>query len=118
MNEWIKIWENIKLEFRLSGWDTITNPGKFEGETLLTPFFYEVSMISAQDETLYDSNETPYCVFKTESWLNQGMPEDFEKMAGFYGYKYFVLEETGSGFVFLAGMSEKEYKKWLAGLNV
>lgn len=117
MDEWIETWERVKEEFNLSPWQGITNPGKFEGESLLAPFFYEVSMISGQDETLYNQNEDVFCVFKTESWLGQNMPEDFEKAVKDYACQYFVLSETDDGFVALAAIVQDEYDMWLEELE-
>ncbi len=80
--------------FDYDEYGSITSPGKFEREGRYTPYFWNMTMISAQDEDLYDSeDDTHYSLFNITDIDRAIFPE-------LKDVKVVSLWESESGFVF------------------
>ena len=81
-------------EFRANEYGIIDSPGKFEGECLYVPYFWNMTMISAQDEDLYNPvDDTHYSLFTVTDIDRTIFPE-------LKDVKVVSLFESESGFVF------------------
>lgn len=66
----------FSLEFDYDDNHRIMNPGKFEGERQATPYFYYMTLESAQDDTIYsDDGELLYDIFQVTEDDKQLLPE-------------------------------------------
>jgi hypothetical protein len=92
--------EEILGRYKIDNHGIIRDPGKFESEMLYAPYFYDSSMESGADETVYDG-DTPIDIFIiTEEDL-----KEFPELGDTYAVG---LSETGSGFVSLEHFSSEE----------
>ena len=90
-------------EFSISEVGTIKNPGKFEGEMIYVPYFYEEALAGTDDEGGNDSMGywmgvviTPEDKAKFPEWLDESD----------YGI---ILEESEQGFVSGTVFTKDEY---------
>jgi hypothetical protein len=79
--------------FDYDEWGLITNPGKFEREPKYTPYFWNMTMLSAQDEDLYGDDGTCYSLFHVTDPDRAVFPE-------LKDVKVVSLWESENGFVF------------------
>ncbi len=56
--------EEILQNFDINQHGIICNPGKFEGEMLYTPHFYDAILAGGSDLEIYDLNDQIYDIFK------------------------------------------------------
>lgn len=47
--------------------DRVTGPGKFKGEPAYVPYFYDLTMDSSQDDTIYDGDTPVFCFDVTDT---------------------------------------------------
>lgn len=71
---------------------TITTPGKFEGEHVYVPHYWEQSLDGGPDATTYDEDDTEYSVF----YIDDDDRARFPQLTGVYAL---VLYEDDQGFV-------------------
>jgi hypothetical protein len=85
---------DIQEEYSVNEYGLITDPGKFEGEPIYIPVFYDFCLESGADEELYDDCETLFSFFKIDGLdtAQHGIPAE---CAG----KVLCLWETEQGFV-------------------
>lgn len=83
-------------EFSVNEYGIIDSPGKFEGECPYVPYFWNMTMISAQDEDLYDPvDDTYYALFNVTD-IDRAIFSELNDV------KVVSLWENESGFVFSA----------------
>lgn len=81
-------------EFSVDKYGLINSPGKFEGECLYVPYFWNMTMISAQDEDLYDPVDGIYYSLFTVTDIDRTIFPELKDV------KVVSLWESESGFVF------------------
>lgn len=84
--------EELKKEYTLNQAGLITNPGKFEGESLATPFYYDIMLNGEGDVIEIESSDR--LAFEIEDI-----------------YNYVVVIESSDGFVSLFWCETKEEAK-------
>lgn len=98
-----------KENYTLSPWGTIQDLGKFQGEMWYIPELWELTMISGEDEIIYD-NDRPHSVF----FVDEEMKQKYELSLDVY---VIVLWEDDYGFVNSSHVSEVEYNTWLSDIE-
>jgi len=91
-----------KNDYDVNEHGIITSPGKFEAEPLYVPYFWDIAMVSGEEETVYD-DETPISFFI----VSDDDRKEFPELDNIYGL---ALWETDTGFVNCTIFeTEKEY---------
>lgn len=72
--------------------EMVKGPGKFEGEPIYAPYFWDLAMMSGEDDTEWDG-DTMISVFDVSD-------EDLAMFPELNGVKTIRLWEDGNGFVF------------------
>lgn len=74
--------------------DIVNRPGKFEGESIYTPYFWDILIDCGNgDDTEYDINENPIEVFNIND-------EDIAIFPELKQYKQFRIWTDNNGFVY------------------
>lgn len=94
--------DSLLAQYTVDEAGLITNPGKFERETLATVYYRDLMVLGTSDETVYDENERVYDYFKIE-------PQDVSEIEEYRTYPqlrqametggYFRIHEDDDGFV-------------------
>ena len=85
--------EEILQNFDVNQHGIICNPGKFEGEMLYTPHFYDVILNGGSDLEIYDYNDQIYNIFKITA-------EDCIYFPELVNVLFLVCFEDSRGFVY------------------
>lgn len=72
----------------------ITSPGKFESEMIYVPYFYDLLMHGASDETIYSSDGT---IFKDIFNITS---EDIQIFPELKGVQQIEISESEEGFIY------------------
>jgi len=90
--------------------DTIRQPGKFEGETLVAPYYHE-AMMDGCPEPVYDGDDVIDTFDVTD--------EDREILGELLAPEdaHVVLETSGSGFVQASILTAPDFARWIATLD-
>ena len=85
--------EDILNEYQVDSYGVITSPGKFEGEMVYAPYFYDLVMSGCADDTDYGPDEfsTVYDYFDIKL-------SDIEAFPELNGINQIVCYETETGF--------------------
>lgn len=92
--------------FQVNDRGIITSPGKFEGEMLYVPSFWDEVLDGGCQAADLDGDEVDVC--KVEAADRRNFPELGDK-------RWVVLEERGDGFVMEAPVSESEVRRLING---
>jgi hypothetical protein len=83
----------ILREFKVDKHGIIKTLGKFEGEMLYAPYFYEFIMEGGSDETDYDENDNAIDYFDVSA-------DDLKEFPELEGVKRLACYEDDNGFFF------------------
>jgi len=85
--------DKILSEYEVNGHGIITSPGKFEGEMLYMPYFYEMMLCGMDDAVVYDGRQLLYSVFEV-------FDEDLQLFPELEGRTEIRLAENDQGFIY------------------
>lgn len=84
---------DIEKEYKVDEYGLIRNPGKFEGECLYTPYFWDFVMNGVEDRYYFDEDGTPVSEFLVTK-------EDIDEFPELEGVRIVAIREDDVGFVY------------------
>jgi len=102
--------DEILKEFNVDEFSgRIKNPGRFEGEQVFAPYFYDNSCEGFYSDMIID--DIPYSLIEISEEDRKEFPDELKGMFGV------IMWQNSQGFIFCKAFNEKEYRSNVSKLE-